>query len=497
MARPQTAPEPATPAAPAVEAPARPSRMGFLRAIASDYKAIASLIGLLVYGVVRVAYDAFYTRLGVFPEAVGLSETTILGRAVLYLALTVSMAAIFGGLWLAAVAWSLERSRTHGRTTSAPVRSLLAGTIALCVVAVWLVLLGGELRSLLGSRHLVYYCFQRCKFASLSDATVAALRDIDQRNAQTHPDYRVVDVGPAWLVVVPVLILIAAAVAGLVLVRRRRRPGTPTLVLLFGAVAVGSAAASLLAPQLIAAANDAAQHGSGYVDTHPGFVKWGVFALLLVAVTAALLALLDSLVGAQAMRSPWLVASFVVALPLLVGFPEPNVPQFIAEEGLHTVAAAVVLLLALVLLSFHLWPQLRDGTVRPSAPFAVLLALVVSLTLLLAWARGLNLAEQAAMGDQVFAKRFSLLSVRANVVCLDPTEAGTKLALPRRPYEYLGVVGGTLVLYDYVSDLAHDVPTSFPVRIPASGVTVRLAKFDNGPGNPHGIAWAFWDCEQT
>jgi hypothetical protein len=97
------------------EKDAAPRRTGFLRALLSDYRAFAGLIGLLIYGVVRVAYDSYYTRLGVFPEAVGLSEATILGRAALYLALTVSVTAIFGGLWLMAVGWSVRLSRTAQR----------------------------------------------------------------------------------------------------------------------------------------------------------------------------------------------------------------------------------------------------------------------------------------------------------------------------------------------------------------------------------------------
>ena len=39
-------------------------RQGFLHLLVTDYRALASLVGLLVYGVVRVAYDAYYTRLG-------------------------------------------------------------------------------------------------------------------------------------------------------------------------------------------------------------------------------------------------------------------------------------------------------------------------------------------------------------------------------------------------------------------------------------------------
>jgi hypothetical protein len=125
-----------------------------------------------------------------------------------------------------------------------------------------------------------------------------------------------------------------------------------------------------------------------------------------------------------------------------------------------------------------------------------LLAVVVTLTLLLAWERGLNLAKQAAMGDQIFAKRFSLLSVRANAVCLEPKTKDVKLSLLARPYMYLGETGGTLVLYDYVRDLANDVPTSFPLRVPSSDVVVRLAA-RAAPGERVPARWVGWSCPRS
>jgi hypothetical protein len=79
---------------------------------------------------------------------------------------------------------------------------------------------------------------------------------------------------------------------------------------------------------------------------------------------------------------------------------------------------------------------------------AVFVALVVSLTLFLAWERGLNLAKQAAMGDQIYPQRFSMLSVRANVVCLEQAGKRPRALLRLRPYTYLGQANGTLVLYD-------------------------------------------------
>ena len=206
-------------------------------------------------------------------------------------------------------------------------------------------------------------------------------------------------------------------------------------------------------------------------------MKWLVLVLFGSAVIAGLLAVLHPLVGEDARSSPWVIASFVIVLPILLGFFAPDVMRFIEEEGAQAVVAAAVLWIALFCISFQLWPHMRDGTVRPTAGLAILLAVIVSLTLFLAWERGINLAKRAAMGDQILVRRFSLLSVRSSVVCLDPTTRGAALRLPRRPYVYLGEAGGTLVLYDYVTDLARDVPEAFPVRVPSSGIAVRVAHY--------------------
>jgi hypothetical protein len=113
----------------------------------------------------------------------------------------------------------------------------------------------------------------------------------------------------------------------------------------------------------------------------------------------------------------------------------------------------------------------------------VVVAVIVWSTLFLAWERGLNLGNQAAQGDQIFPKRFGLLSVRSSVVCLIPTQQGGRSS--RTPFVYLGQVGSTLVLYDYLRDIRLDIPKSFPVRRPAGDVDLRLAEFEQGVG---------WSC---
>jgi hypothetical protein len=461
-------------------APAPTSHTGLIRGLASDYKAVASLVGLLVYGVVRVSYDAYYSRLGVFPEAVGLTETTILGRAVLYLALTASVAAILGGLWFGAVRLGLPRF-----SALSPL-GLVAAILGPTAAAVALVVASDKVRELLVDRHFAYYCFQRCKFQPLDQSTLDTLNGIAARNASEHPGWHVTELGPAWLVGLPLAFLcVAAALVPLISrsgsVRARR-----AALGAFGALAAASLSAALLAPHVLAQLRDAhVQDPSSELLDHESLVWWAVFALFLVAVGGGLLAVGGSLGWRRTRGSPWPIASLVVVLPLLLGFLETNIPRFIAEEGSRAVLAAFALWAVLLFGSFMIWPPLVARQLKMSPAVALFVALVVTLTLFLAWERGLNLAKQAAMGDQIYPQRFSVLSVRANVVCLERTGIPRPSLLRPGPYTYLGQADGILILYDYRADLAHETPTSFPVRLPAGDAIVRLARYDGAEG---------WDC---
>ena len=446
---------------------------GLLRSFVSDYKGIASLVGLLVYGVVRVSYDAYYTRLGVFPEAVGLTEVTILGRAALYLALTASIAAIFGGLWYVAVRWGVDLAGEKRATWLTPARLLaFAAVPAAAVVA--LVVVPGAMRSFLESHDFARYCIARCKLAVQDSGTLDGLDQLVRNHGASHPSWAVTRLGSAWLVVGPLAFLFAAAALAPLLRRGRRAH-----VAVFCFLATASLTAGFVAPHLASALHDSLSRSGG-------FVEWTIFVLLIVGIGGGLVAVLRGLVESPA-DSPWTVAAFVAVVPVVLGFFEPDVPRFIEDEGASAAAVAVLLWLALVAASFELWPSLRTRGLHFTPRLVVIAALVVSSTLFLAWERGLNLAEQAAMGDQILPRRFDLLSVRAAVVCLDPTTAGTRLGVPRRPYTYLGQAEGTLILYDFVADIAHDTPTAFPLRVPAGSVVVRLAKY--APGK-----LPYWNC---
>lgn len=448
------------------------SARGLIKSIANDYKAVASLAGLLVYGVVRVSYDAYYTRLGVFPEAVGLTEANILGRAVLYLALSASIAAILGGAWFWAVRLGLPRFGELAPSRLAPV------ILVPVLVATALLAASGEVRSILGSRDFAYYCFQRCKFQPLDESTLTQLNDLDAKYESTHPGWHVTELGPAWLVALPLVFLVVAAALALTFGRGDSARARRAAIAAFGALALGSLGIAALAPHMDSTLRNAAiRDSSSWLLDHRSLLWWTVFALFLVAIGGGLLAVGSRLGWHGTTDSPGAIASFVVVLPLLVGFLEPDIPRFIEEEGLPAVAAAGLLWAVLFWGCFAVWPLLIGRRLGLSPTVAVFVALVVSLTLFLAWERGLNLAKQAAMGDQIYPQRFSMLSVRANVVCLEQAGKRPPVLLRLRPYTYLGQANGTLILYDYRADLEHDTPTAFPVRLPAGDAVVRLARY--------------------
>jgi hypothetical protein len=457
------------------EPPAAPSRMGLIRGIANDYKAVASLVGLLVYGIVRVSYDAYYTRLGVFPEAVGLTEATILGRAVLYLALSASIAAIVGGLWFGAVRVALPR---FSGLSPLPLAAVI---LVPALGAAALVAVSGKVRELLVERDFAYYCIQRCKFQPLEEHTLTELRGIVARNAGEHPSWDVTELGPAWLVALPLVFFGLAAGLAFLFDRRDSALARQAPVGVFAALAVASLASALLAPHLQSTLRDAREHDpSAWLLQHQSLLWWTIFGLLLLAVGGGLLAVGARLGWQRTRGSPWPIASFIVVLPLLLGFGEATIPRFLEEEGLQAVLAAIALWVVLLSGSFLVWPQLVTRRLSLSPAIALFVALVISLTLFLAWERGLNLAKRAAMGDQIYPQRFGILSVRANVVCLEQSGEPRPVFLRPGTFTYLGQANGTLILYDYRADLANETPTAWPVRLPAGDAVVRLAQYDSG-----------------
>ena len=59
-----------------------------------DAPAALALSGAAIYGVVRIAHDAFYRELNLVAEEVGLTQATILGRAAIYIAIAAAAFAV-------------------------------------------------------------------------------------------------------------------------------------------------------------------------------------------------------------------------------------------------------------------------------------------------------------------------------------------------------------------------------------------------------------------
>jgi hypothetical protein len=80
--------------------PANESFRGLLAWVWKEGKSLVALAAVLVYAVTRFAHDTFYARLGLTPEAVGLTEATILARAALYFSVSlVRVLVLFGLCW--------------------------------------------------------------------------------------------------------------------------------------------------------------------------------------------------------------------------------------------------------------------------------------------------------------------------------------------------------------------------------------------------------------
>jgi hypothetical protein len=109
------------------------------------------------------------------------------------------------------------------------------------IQAAGIVALGGSLRSLLGSYHLAYFCVLRCKATVLTPISFQQVNDVVDAGKAEHPGYRFLDVGPAWLVGVPLALVVIAAVLGWVFARGgtwRGGPMRPAAV--FGVLAAAS-----------------------------------------------------------------------------------------------------------------------------------------------------------------------------------------------------------------------------------------------------------------
>jgi hypothetical protein len=102
----------------------------------SEIPALATVLGVITYGFLRLAYGSFYRPLGVTPEEVGLGFNEVLTRSILFMVLVVGFAAVALIIFVAgSVVWRRAFHRTHA-PRSLPRRTIhLVFIVALVVAA--------------------------------------------------------------------------------------------------------------------------------------------------------------------------------------------------------------------------------------------------------------------------------------------------------------------------------------------------------------------------
>lgn len=104
-------------------------------------KTALALGGLVVYAIARVAVDAFYNKLQVTPDEVGLSQVTIAARAELYAIVSLTLIIAIGAASVA-VLLALEQAVRHrrGKPTGTPSNARILAAISASILAIPLVL---------------------------------------------------------------------------------------------------------------------------------------------------------------------------------------------------------------------------------------------------------------------------------------------------------------------------------------------------------------------
>lgn len=130
----------------------------------SDHPAsILSLAGLLLFGILRLNYEVFYSRLGVAPEEVGLSYASTVGQSALGLVLGILFATAIISMFLGASILNEYVARLLGHLA----RERLGSFARAVIVAVALIAAGGLLVGSISSENFYFM------FASLFCLTVA------------------------------------------------------------------------------------------------------------------------------------------------------------------------------------------------------------------------------------------------------------------------------------------------------------------------------------
>lgn len=423
--------------------------------LASSAPAVLGFLGLIVYAVVRVGHDAFYARFGVTAEEVGLSQTTILGRAALYFVFFLTAAIALLGVSAvivrpATAVGAVRRKKNEKGGSKAK---------------------GGAFWARVGVSFLI---LAAC--SGFGGVIVAGLEG-------------------SWPLALAISVLIPVALAAFV--GGRLSKGHPAVAgLLFGVLAAWSAFVAFL----VASRGPESSPGAASLSTPSRWLLFGFCVLAVAMASAALLRQFETSGGGggrteSEQRHVFLTTlSLLALLPLALAFFAPSVGHFVTGASGRTVAAVAMwaVLFGFVILG----SQTLRGRQPGEGASIVDILLIVSLAsvfagtaLYLASLRGLDLANQALAGNRITQSGFGMFSVRADIVCLEPlneSDAGTQL--PRAPVIYLGQSAtNVLVLFDLerrerlrareeeVEKRDIGAPERVPLRIPAADVMVRVA----------------------
>jgi hypothetical protein len=443
-----------------VSAPAKPSEAPARRStdwlrLVSSAPAVLGFLGLVVYGVVRTGHDAFYARFGVTAEEVGLSQTTIVGRASLYFIFFLTAVVSLVGI-SAVAARRLPSAETASRRPERR-RGAFWARVGVSLLA---------LTAATG-------------FAGVIVAEIEGSRSV--------------------AVAVGVVLLLALVTA---LGRRLTRGHRVLAAVLFAGFAAWSASVAYV----VARTGTASAPGASSL---PAASRWLLFAFCLLAVATASASLLRQFETASAREQTrdasrrqtyMLLLSLLAAMPLALVFLAPGVGRFVTEATDRTAAAVAMwlFLFAFVILAFEVVLERPPGEPTPVADMLLVVSLATMLAftaLFLAWERGLDLADQVLAGSRITQSGFGTFSVRADIVCLEPvTRSEAPSRLPQEPVVYLGQSSGQLILFDLqrretirareqLENVDIGAPERVPLRIPASGLIVRVANL-LAPANP-------------
>lgn len=423
--------------------------------LASSGPAVLGFLGLIVYAVVRIGHDAFYAKFGVTAEEVGLSQTTILGRAALYFVffLTAALALLGVSVLIARSAAALgaaNRKRSHRRSDREGRMSWARAGVSLLVVI-----------ACLGVGGLIVAGFQG-----------------------------------AWLLATAIAIVVPLTIAAAI-GARLTNGNRAAAVAFFALLAAWSASVGFLV------ANRGIESRPG-AESFSASTRWLLFGLCVLAITIASVSLLrqfeiveiedeDDSVQSQRRQIYLTILTLLALLPLALAFFAPGVGRFVTEANNRTIAAFTMwlVLFGFVILGFQVLRG-RSPDERPSIFDILLIISLVSIfavtAFYLASVRGLDLANQALDGNRITQSGFGMFSVRSDIVCLLPVTPDPETNLPDSPMIYLGESpNNMLVLFDLerqetirlredLSGTDIGAPERVPVLIPAGDAIVQVAR---------------------